>query len=460
MATIKKRGKSYLIRCYAGYSAGGRQIEKTMTWTPPEGMTEKKAEKEALHQASLFEERVRNGQVSNAKIKLQDFAERWLTDYAELQLRPRTVANYRCLMQRINPALGHLYLDKIKPIHLMDFYKELATAKICTKCRSKIDLKGYLKNRHLTKLDCAKSAAVSAAVLTSIFQGKNVEIACGRKIAAALGVPFSTLFEEADEGKTLTGSTIMHYHRLLSSILHTAVKWQLIVANPCDRVDPPKAVKPHIEYLDNIQAIHLLELLQDAPVQYRCAIEVLLYTGMRRGELLGLEWRDIDFDRQLVSIQRSSLYLSDRGVFDDETKNQTSNRVIKIPLSAMKALRSVWVWQAKQRLAMGDQWQDSGKVFTALNGTPMHPDTLSGWFRDFIKSTDLPQIHLHSLRHTNATLNIANGVSVTTVAGQLGHANASTTTKIYAHAIQSAQAAAADMMEDILSRNHTKKISG
>ena len=119
----------------------------------------------------------------------------------------------------------------------------------------------------------------------------------------------------------------------------------------------------------------------------------------------------------------------------------------------MKALRSVRSWQAQQRLLLGSAWRDSGKVFTALDGSPMHPDTLSGWFHDYIEAhPELPQIHLHSLRHTCATLEIANGVSVTTVAGQLGHANASTTTKIYAHAIKTAQAAAADMMDDLLMR--------
>ena len=458
MATIKKRGNSYLFRCYVGYSAAGRQIEKTMTWNIPEGMTERKAEKEARHQAALFEERVRNGQSADARMKFQDFAERWFTDYAELQLRPRTVANYRCLMQRINPVLGHLYIDKIKPVHLMDFYKELSATRVSTKCHCKIDLKAYLKEKGVTKLMCAEESGVSLAVLSSIYQGKNIEINCGKKIAQALNVGFGSLFDEVADGKTLAGNTVMHYHRLISCILHTAVKWQLIVANPCDRVDPPKVAKPNVQYLDNVQAIRLLELLKDAPTHYRCAIEVLLFTGMRRGELLGLEWSDIDFETQLVSIQRSSLYLPDRGVFDDETKNSTSSRVIKVPLSAIKALRSVKVWQARQRLSMGELWKGSAKVFTALDGAPMHPDTLTGWFHDFIRGTDLPQIHLHSLRHTNATLNIANGISVTTVAGQLGHANASTTTKIYAHAIQSAQAAAADMMDDLLTHNQERKI--
>ena len=459
MATIKKRGNSYLFRCYVGYSATGRQIEKTMTWNIPEGMSERKAEKEAQHQAALFEERVRNGQIADSRIKFQDFAEQWFTDYAEIQLRPTTISRYRGMMDRINPAIGHLYMDKIRPAHLMAFYKDLSTTKISTKAHCKLDLKAFLKTAQITKESCAQNAEVALSVLSSVYQGKNIERSSAQKISASLNKKYADLFEDVDDGKLLSSKTIQHYHRLISSIMHSAVKWQIILSNPCDRVDPPKVAKTEIEYLDNIQAIHLLNLLKTAPVHYRCAVEVLLFTGMRRGELLGLEWDDIDFENQIVSIQRSSLYLADRGIFEDDTKNKSSNRVIKVPLSAIKAFRTMKTWQAQQKLSLGSLWKDSGKVFTALDGSPMHPDTLSGWFHDFIQGTDLPQIHLHSLRHTNATLNIANGVSVTTVAGQLGHANATTTTKIYAHAIKSAQAAAADMMDDLLSHNQVRKSS-
>lgn len=103
----------------------------------------------------------------------------------------------------------------------------------------------------------------------------------------------------------------------------------------------------------------------------------------------------------------------------------------------------------KTFLSIGQPLEDSRQVFVTQNGTPMHPDTLTSWFGNFIKTTDLPQIHIHSLRHTNATLQIANGVSVTTVVGNLGHSNANTTTKVYAHAMQSAAAASAEMMDGL-----------
>lgn len=459
MANIQKRGNSFTLRVSAGYDVNGKQIFKTKTWKAPDGMTEGKAAKEALHQAELFEEQVRSGLVADGKIKFQAFAEKWFSDYAAVQLRPTTVERYTDMMTRINPAIGHLYMDKIRPAHLMAFYRDLAQTEIRSKCRCKIDLKAKLKKDGILKEDFAKKAGVSLSVISSIFQGKNIEITNGKKISAVLGGNYETYFEDAGTGKLLSSKTIQHYHRLISSIMASAVKWQVIVANPCDRVDPPKVQKAEIQYLDHSQAVRLLDLLSapDVPTQYRCAVEVLLYTGMRRGELLGLEWQDIDFRNQLISIQKSSLYLPDRGIFTDETKNASSNRIIKAPATAMQALRSLWAWQSEQRLSLGDLWKDSGKVFTALDGAPMHPDTLSGWFRTFIANhPEMPQIHLHSLRHTCATLEIANGIAVTTVAGQLGHANANTTTKIYAHAIKTAQAAAADMMDDLLRPKRAK----
>lgn len=459
MANIKRRGNSYSIRVSAGYDTTGKQIVKSMTWKIPTGMSDKKAEKEANHVAALFEEQVRNGQVADGRIKFQDFAERWFTDYAEIQLRPRTVARYRELTSRIYPAIGHLYIDKIRPAHLMDFYKDLTAATISTKYHCKIDLKARLKETHLTKTECAEKAGVSVAVLSSIYQDKNIETESAKKIAAALSVPVETLFDLVNTEKTLSGKTVLHYHRLISSIMQTAVKWQVIVSNPCERVDPPKVQQKAAEYLEAEEAIWLLTLLEDnsVPIQYRTAVTVLLFTGMRRGELLGLKWSDIDFDKQTISISRSSLYLPGKGVFEDVTKTDSSNRVIKIPTAAATSLRSLKLWQTKQRFSLGEYWNYTEYVFTAQDGTPMHPDTLSGWFHDFIQKTDLPQIHIHSLRHTNATLSIANGVAVTTVAGQLGHANATTTAKIYAHSIKSAQAAAADIMDTLLTP--TRKVA-
>lgn len=294
--------------------------------------------------------------------------------------------------------------------------------------------------------------------MANICKGKNVSETNAKKVADFLKIPVEALFEAKHNSETLSNNTISKYHRVLSSVFQTAVQWQIIVANPCQRVSPPKVERQEQIFLDAPQAIYLLELLQDQPIQYRAAATVLLFTGMRRGEVLGLEWQDYDFDKHLLNISRTTQYLPSKGIFDDDTKTYSSMRVLKVPQTVANILEEQKEWQMKQKALAGSFWKGSQKIFTMPDGAPIHPDTLSGWFHDFIAGhPELPQIHLHSLRHTNATLAISNGTAVTTVAGQLGHASPDTTTRIYAHSIRTAQAAAADLMEDILNPKDNKQ---
>lgn len=452
MATIQRRGKTYSIRVSCGYDMTGRQIIKSMTWKPSPDMTEAQAEKEVQRQAVLFEEKCRTGQVLEGNTRFADFAERWMQDYAKKQVRPTTFSRYESMLPRINAAIGHIRLDRLQPHHLMQFYNNLEETGIRAdgKQRFKGDLKKMLKSRSITKQNFADEAGVSLAVLNSITQGKNVSQHSAECVAAALGEPVSVLFEAVEKQKGLSDKTILNHHRFISVILQTAVEWQVLFANPCDRVKAPRVEHKEARYLDEKQAAQLLTALESADIQNRTIITLLLNTGLRRGELCGLEWDDIDFDRQIIHVRRSSLYLAEKGIFEDETKNASSRRSIKVPASAMTALRSFHVWQLQEQLKLGDQWQASGRVFTSWNGAPIHPDTISGWFSRFVREQGLPEISLHSLRHTNATLLIAAGTNLQTVAARLGHASVTTTGKIYAHAIQSADAAAAEVLQDLL----------
>ena len=126
MATIRKRGNNYQIRVSCGYNSNGEQIIKSMTYKPLPNMTFKQIQKELDRQAVLFEEKCLTGTYLDGNIKLCDFIEKWLEDYAEKQLKSKTVARYKELIKRILPALGHLRLDRIQPHHLLEFYNNLA----------------------------------------------------------------------------------------------------------------------------------------------------------------------------------------------------------------------------------------------------------------------------------------------------------------------------------------------
>lgn len=452
MATIKQRGNSYKITVSCGYDLNGKQIRRHLTWTPEPGMTKRQLQKELDRQAVLFEEKCRNGQVLDGNIKFAEFAEKWFTDYAEKQLRPTTVARYRLLMPRINAAIGHIRLDKLQPHHLMEFYNNLSESGVREDTRycSAVDFKALLKKRGMTKRALAEQAGVSVYVLDSVTRCANISAASAHKVVSALQLPLDKVFLPAGEKDTLAVSTVLHHHRLISSMLSTAVKWQLIFSNPCSRVVLPKNKHKEAVYLDEEQAADLLAALDKESMQHQVIVKLLLFTGMRRGELCGLEWKDIDFERAVITVRRSSLYLPGKGVFEDETKNETSERCMKVSADVVTMLKTWRAEQSKQRLRMGDQWQTSDRLFTAWDGAPIRPDVITAWFHKFVTKNGLPPIHIHSLRHTNATLLIAAGTSLTTVAARLGHANSTTTSKIYAHAIKSADQAAAEVLQDIL----------
>ena len=454
MATIEKRGEGYRITVSMGYDIHGKQIKERMTWIPEPGMTRRQIEKELNRQEVLFEEKCKAQQVHGGSIKLADFADLWFRDYAEKQLKPRTVEIYRNLRFRTDEALGHISLEKLQPRHLLAFYTQLEqeNIRLDTSYTPAINLKALLKERKVTQVALAQLAEISIGTVEVLVKGCNVSAGTAQKVSAALQIPIKNLFTPVNRGP-LSGKTRLHYHRFLSVMLETAVQWQYIPSNPCDRVKPPRVARKETAYLDETQALALISALDDEPILYRTIVLLVLNTGLRRAEVCGLEWKDIDLKHAVLSIRRNAVYLPGHGVSDNEPKTKSSTRSIKIPQPCIPMLKEYRIWQTEQRLKVGDQWNEKGRVFTRWNGEGLHPDTLTNWFSTFVKRHDLPYITFHGLRHTNATLLIAAGTDLRTVAGRLGHAQTSTTVNIYAHAIQSADAAAADALGDILTLN-------
>lgn len=454
MASVTKRGENYILRSSLGYNSKGKQIQKFFTWLPAPGMTEKQIEKELERQCVLFDEKCKSGRLLDGSIKFGEFSEYWLSEYADKQLRPSTVSSYRLMLRRILPAIGHIKLVKLQPNHLMELYSNLQEGGIRGNRKQvcSIDFRDYLKRQGLSQIALSERAGVSIQSVYSVSKGDHIAEGTAQKVAAALRVPVKRIFNPVKSSeKPLAGKTVLHHHRLISSILEKAVKWQILYANPCDRVEVPKVERKEARYLDEKQTVELLACLEREPLQYRAIINLFLYSGMRRGELCGLEWDDIDFDQNIIDINKSSLYLPEKGIFEDETKNFSSHRVIKLPAPIMDLLAEHKKEQNLARLGLADRWVISNKLFTQWDGKPIHPDTITAWFTKFIKRYSLTPVSIHSLRHTNATLLIANGTDLRTVSKRLGHSNMTTTGNIYTHAIQTADERAAAALGDILS---------
>lgn len=465
MPNIRKRGDSYLIRAYVGYDTNGKQIVKTMTWKPTETLTPKKLEKELNRVAVEFEERAKNGECIASNIRFSEYADKWLKrglENGEKPLSPNTYYRYELLLNRINQSIGNIPLNKLQPNHIRDFLSNLQEEGIREDNTYTliIDLKSKLNKKIPTLKELANKIGISNSTLYSITHGKNASQQTASAICSALKLKLDKAFKTnpVNDGK-LSEKTILHHYRLISAILNSAVMDdQALLYNPAKRVRPPHITRQEALYLDEKQASHMIDLLYNEPIQYRTMILLLLYSGMRRGELCGLEWKDIDFENHIISIQRTSQYTPEKGIFEKGTKTASSVRTIKLPSIVFTILKDYKKWQTEERLKIGDQWEEHDRLYTSWNGKPAHPDTITQWFESFINKTDLPKIHLHSLRHTNATLMIAGGEDIRTVSRRLGHAQVTTTVNIYTHAIQSADAKASETLENLLdplSKNKT-----
>lgn len=457
MATIRKRNNSYQIRVSCGYNSNYEQIVKTKTWKPERGMTQKQIDKELQRQAVLFEEQCMTGQFLDGNITLAEFADKWITDYAEQQYKTRTLYDCKDKLKRILPELGHIKLARLQPHHLLEFYKKLAApgARHDIKYKPPSDFLSIINKAGYTQQSLADKTNVSRYTIQSCCSGRNISEENAIKICQTL--KRKRLFTAVNSEKRLSDRTISGYHRTLSIMMTTAVYWQIIPSNPCTRVKPPRTERKEAPVLDEKQAAELIRCLQNEPLKFKTAVMLLLYTGLRRGELCGLEWNDVDFEHGLITVNKSVLYLPQTGVFEDSTKNQSSNRVMHIPNDMIMLLKEYRSEQLQLRLLMGDLWQNSGKVFTSENGSMINPTLLTSQFKSFIKRHNLPNIHLHTLRHTSATLLIAGGVDVATVSKRLGHADKTTTLNIYTHAIKSADEAASEKLQLILNPFKTEK---
>jgi len=458
MATAQKRGETYRIRASAGYSSDGKQIMRSMTWKPAPGMTARQIQKELERQAVLFEERVSSGRYIDENVRFEELTALWYEQHVLKNLRQTTAEGYERYLRTINAALGNMKLCKIQPHHLRAFYDNLREegVKQTQRHSPKVDMRATLRAAGHTQKAFMKLSGVSSRTMSRLYAGENVSGDVARSVADALGQPLGKLFAPVESG-TLAETTIRQIHMVISSVFTFAMQEQAILYNPCRSMRSPKRDTQEASFLDEEYLPDFLAKLNREPLAFRAIVMLFLCTGMRRGELCGLEWEDIDFTHNLVSISKSSLYLPKNGVFDDSTKTASSNRITKIPEDVTELLRQLNLEQQRRRLQLGDKWQGSKKVSLNEFGAQLNPSALSARFKAFAQRAGYPDITLKSLRHTSATLLIMNGTNIKTVSSRLGHSNVSTTGTIYTHAIKTADERAAQVLGDVFG---LKKKSG
>ncbi|WP_242021016.1 tyrosine-type recombinase/integrase [Cytobacillus oceanisediminis] len=320
--------------------------------------------------------------IDPSKMKFGDFVEEWREKYAKEHLSPTTLDTYNGhLRTRILTTFGNMRIDEIKTLHIMDFMESL----------KKEPLKGSYKNGYLSS------------------------------------------------------ATIHYIQRVLNNVFSRAVEWEVIKQNPVAKVKKPKITQKDTDVYDEEEVFQLLTALKAEEQRWRVLITLAVLTGMRKGELLGLEWDAVNLDSGTINVKQNLVYANGKQIVK-ETKTKHSQRLISLPpeiLPELKAFKKEW---NKNRLLMAEQWEggEHNFVFSAYHGKPLHQHSIKNWWSRFIKRHGLRYIRFHDLRHTSATFLLNKGENVKVISSRLGHANVLTTLNIYSHTLRKADELAAD----------------
>ena len=244
----------------------------------------------------------------------------------------------------------------------------------------------------------------------------------------------------------LSPRTVRYIHTILHRALKDAVRWNRLIRNVAELADPPKA-SAHRDHEYTTWAPEELRNFLSSIADHRldAAFVVLAMTGLRRGELLGLQWDDVDLKNRSITIRRARVAVR----YDwkiSEPKTRSGRRLIALDKITSNALRTHRKRQLEERMQWGPGWHDNGFVFTAEDGSLFHPDHLTKLFDRLVKRAGIPRIRLHDLRHTHATLALQRGIHPKVISERLGHASIGITLDTYSHAFPALQEDAAEQI--------------
>jgi len=374
----RPKNGGYEIRVSVGIDIHGKQIIRSKTWTPDtEKLKTEKQIAEALEEeVVLFRMECKKfGQTSDEKIKFETLAEEWLAG-AQSSLSPITCDIYRKMAPRIYNEFGYMHIKEITARQIQFFIDNLKT-------------NGKSKQRSKTA------------------------------------------------GKPLSRKRKQLHLGFISNVFKRALRFDMVERNPCSLVELPKERKSQKDIYTIEEMGQILAALETADKpDLRLFINLAAHTALRRGELIAIEWRDVNFDEASVSIRQAVKYTKATGKYVGDTKTEESRRVIDgLPQHVMEMLRERKESQAKQREQLGNKWVDTGydMVFTAWDGDLLCPSQPYNWFAKFCKKNGFRFCDLHSLRHLAASTLLQEGVDIVTVSRLLGHTQVSTTLNVYGH---------------------------
>ncbi len=404
MANItRKPNGTYLVRVGAGRDDNGNYQTVSRTFRPSKpGLSYAAIQRELKLFVENLESQVLCGEFDGAKSKnsalnapgrmlFADFCEKYLA-IKQNELSPGTLAFYKKIIStHLIPTYGKLRMEEFRVRHVQDYIT-------------------FVTNK-------------------------------GRQDIHAHGEPMAP-------------GTVKRYATVFRSILSLAYKLEYIEndISASRRLVFPAGQRPEVEAYTSGEVKQILEALEEEPIHIRCVIQVALFTGCRRGEIVGLKWSDIDFDQHRLYVRRSIYKPKDGKAFEKAPKTRHSLRDMAIPDRLIETLKEYKLHQEQYAAMMGEGWNDLGYIFTEVDGHVMNPMTPTKQFDHFLKRHGIRHLKFHGLRHTSATMLLANGCDIKTVSTRLGHADLETT-NIYVHALDESDRGAADTFDRVFAKN-------
>lgn len=259
---------------------------------------------------------------------------------------------------------------------------------------------------------------------------------------------YTRALEGTGERRPLSASSVTSLHRILREALQYATRWQLISRNPADGAEPPRVSRPSLSVPDGQVVRRLLASAELTP--YGAVVHLALMSGLRRGEVLGLRWEDVDLDAGVLYVRQTLQRLPGRSLEFRRPKTTSSNRSVALSPATVSRLRRHRQNQLEHRLRLGAAYEDAGLVFTTPIGSPIDPSNLRRAWLGIQRAAGAQGIRFHDLRHAHATLMLQQGTHPKIVSERLGHSGIRVTMDVYSHVVPGLQAEAAAQLDAFL----------
>lgn len=357
---------------------------------------EAKNKTEAKKQLAVFESEILGGTYQRPdKLTLRQYYDTWHTEFAQKTYSPKTLYNYELMIEgHILPKYGRMTLQEIKPIHVVSYVNELQKPRT----------------------------------------------------------------DDTGKDTTLSAHTVLNHYKAFHSLLSVAHKWQLIASDPSKHAKPkqPPKKKAAFEHGGSILE-QLTQAIEHEPEDKQLLFWIAFVTSARQGEIAALEAKHIDTTEHTITFEQSLTDVKGQGVTVKSIKNHLTGTAA-IPEGLTRKLQKKIQHNKKTRLQMGDAWTtERSFVFADIYGKPIRPDSISQWWRRFIKKYELPAVRFHDLRHMSITFLIGRNLPMKSISERARHANIHTTMDVYGHQVVEVDRVSADQFNEFFTTNEGEK---